>query len=232
MSTENQQRRVSAYGAKLSGHDSVNVGRALPIYHDSLFRPAFPIINWIEIPGHSLGTFDGEDVFGWGTHPDATVDCINVANMRRYDLRKIDVLMGPAYNWGNLWQIQASLEEKRIFRSNQFAAIRLFLERNIVRVTLDFESNFFIPDPLIHDVWIPLDLHQTSPREGVGGKAMLKSQLTDDVKNARRAKYGLPDDEPKGLTGKATEYLKDAVAHEAKEAAAAAKWVWETFFGG
>lgn len=172
-----QQR--SAQGPKRSAQDSAVTGIAIPIFSAPLFDPAVHRIpNWITIPGHKPGTFDGEDALGWGVHPIGLVSCINIPMCEQFDLE-------VNHSFGRLWELESTAKERAIATENKQKGYRLLLKRLIVRVGIDFTSIQFIPDPEVWNIYVPLDLTPTSVQEGVMGKLVLKSGLTEKLQAAR-----------------------------------------------
>jgi hypothetical protein len=169
----------SAEGPKRSVLDSATTGVALPIFGAPLFQPEdHGIPNWIQIPGHRMGRFSGEDQLGWGTHHIGLVDCINIPMCDHFSLKQ-------PQNWHVLWDLEATHKEKLATKYRKQEGHFLLLKRLIVRVRLDPTGVRFIPDPEIWNIYVPLDRSQTVVRDGVVGKPVMKSGLNKKLDNAR-----------------------------------------------
>lgn len=173
-----QQR--SSHGPKLSGLDAAATAIQLPIFGGPVFDPTeHRVPNWIIIPGHVLGTFDGEDQLGWGMHPVGVVDCINLPMCKQFNLK-------VKQNFGALFTLEATYKEKMLAKTKPQAAFLSLLKRLIVRVKVDLTAAQFIPDPEVFDVLVNLDMSQTAVRNGASGRLVLKSTFISDKVNKAR----------------------------------------------
>jgi hypothetical protein len=171
--------RRSAEGPKRSGIDSATSGVALPIFGSPSFLPEdHGVPNWIIIPGHSPGRFDGEDALGWGTHHIGLVDCINIPMCNHFSLKQ-------PQNWATLWDLEATAQEKLAAKFRRQDGHLMLLKRLIVRVRLDPSGIRFIPRPELWNIYVPLDRSQTVVRDGVVGKPVLKSNITEELAKVR-----------------------------------------------
>lgn len=93
------------------------------------------------VPGEAAATpmaFAGESTYGWGVHPDGTVDCLDVRSVKYWTLG-VD-----RDEWDVLWSAEANNTE---LAAGIDGGRRMLIERLVVNLQIQFQGVTFIPDP-------------------------------------------------------------------------------------
>jgi hypothetical protein len=143
----------------------------LPIFRSPIFI-GHGALNPYFVPGLARGGFPGEDEYGWGTHPNGLVDCINLqACTNGFSLM-------AEQNWPTLWDYE---------RRDDHEPVVQFLERLIIPIRLDPSSVKRIPNPETWNVEVQLDSGLLKP--GALGKLTLKARPTEGTEAVHSTFY-------------------------------------------
>jgi hypothetical protein len=129
----------------------------LIIFREPLFdNVEFRVKNDGLIPGRNPNEFVGLDSYGWGVHPDGTVNVVDATECRNGFGTKT-----PGIGLQALWALEANAVDIERAQNNLEDGYKRFLKRMIKSVTLSKTAVTLIPDPRIWLIQVTLERGQS-----------------------------------------------------------------------